>query len=229
MNFGFLTRLKNPVGPRSDLFTTLRFNITDLSSKASMRVDTDGDGTIDYDGTSDRENETLTFTADTALNTRTIGNTLFITAIGFVYSENTRDAVEKVDVPGVVTGQYQNDEVETTNYGALLNLALEHQTFKRMKSRLGLSKPIWQKIDTETIDRDYSESGTTYQLSSTGKTETLIDLNTPVRTNVGLAFEFIDNLTLDALLQTDVLFTGTGLLSQIQETLATQVGLHYYW
>jgi hypothetical protein len=137
----------------------------------------------------DKSEETvIDVRVDTTLNSHPNENTLFVAGIG----------VEYLNV---------SNTIDDTYIAIPVNLGLEHQTFKKVQTRFGVSKPIYSSGDLEgpgDFQEDFVEDGA-------------------ATTSLGLGWMVTDNLTVDAVLNQDVLFTGTYLISGIPESLSSKL------
>ena len=107
----------------------------------------------------------------------------------------------------VVTGigiLYENAEngFEMTTIAIPANLGLEHQTFKRVQTRAGIRKDIYHSVD-DGSDTVVSDGYATV--------------------SVGLGVDVTDNLVVDWVVNRDILFSGTHLVSGVEETFASYV------
>jgi hypothetical protein len=91
-----------------------------------------------------------------------------------------------------------------------VNVGLEHQTFKAVKTRIGLAKPIFNTAEVK---------------AGGSKTTTVND--GPATMSMGWGWAVADNLTVDAVLNQDILFTGTYVVSGVAETLSTKLSATY--
>jgi hypothetical protein len=96
---------------------------------------------------------------------------------------------------------------ESTMLAVPVNLGLEHQTFNKVQTRFGVRKSIYSTSETD------DGAGT--------KTDTVFD--GAATTSVGLGWMVTDNLVVDAVINQDVLFTGTYLISGVAESLSSKL------
>lgn len=152
------------------------------------------------DGEVDKEDFTLIdVLVDTALNCTMHPGALMIAGIGIHYSDLSNGFEETViELP--------------------LNLAIEHQTFEKVKTRFGASKALYRSVET-TI------SGT--PPAPDVEVDSVEDGSATV--SFGLGWHPQDNLAVDFVVNQDVLFTGTYLVSGVSETLAGKVSASWKW
>jgi hypothetical protein len=144
------------------------------------------------------DNTGTTFRVDTAINSKPNPSTLLVAGVGIVSSSSE----DKVKASGTKT--------TTSSLFIPVNVAVEHQTFKAVKTRVGLSKNIYNTAETK--------SGGT-------KITTVADGNAAV--SMGLGWAVADNLTVDAVINQDILFTGGYFVSGIPETLNSKLSATY--
>ncbi len=197
VNVSLLGRHHMPVGGNSKLLSTLRILLGDASAKES-----DSTGTTKIDDTMTAVD--LNF----AFNSRPNPDTLVVAAIGLEWEDS------EVKVKGA-------GSKDTFNRVAIpVNFAVEHQTFKKVQTRVGLAKAIYDSSEFKTNDAD--GDGTT---GDTLKEEGVLD--GPATVSAGLGWAVADNLMLDAVINQDVLFTGTYVVSGVAETLSSQLSATY--
>ena len=148
---------------------------------------------------------TTAFLIDTTLNSRPNEDTLFIAGIGVEF-ESTSNG-------------YESDF-----FAIPVNLGLEHQTFKKVQTRFGVRKSIYSRLDCSGVDipDDNGEFDTT-DCTSVGSDETDTVFDGAATTSVGLGWMVTDNLVVDAVINQDVLFTGTYLVSGVAESLSSKL------
>ena len=120
---------------------------------------------------------------NTALNSMPNNNTLLVTGIGIEY-ENAENGTEETTIILPV------------------NIGVEHQTFKRVETRFGVRKALYDSFDNGS-DTIVSDGYATV--------------------SVGLGVEVTDNLVVDWVVNEDVLFSGTYLVSGSNENLSSKV------
>jgi opacity protein-like surface antigen len=105
-----------------------------------------------------------------------------------------------------------SNDIEATTIELPVHIAVEHQTFERVQTRFGVSKAIYRNVDVK---------------SDAGDIETTEDGAATVSFGLGWAVQ--DNLTVDAVVNQDVLFTGTYVVSGIPESLSAKVSAAWAW
>ncbi|HEY5649173.1 MAG TPA: hypothetical protein VIU33_06710, partial [Nitrospiria bacterium] len=137
----------------------------------------------------------------TAVNSRPNADTLLVLGIGI--ESSSEEAKLK---PG--GGKFEEDAMRIP-----LNVGLEHHTFKKVTTRFGISKPLYDQSETkDTIVTD-TES------------ESLADGEATVSAGIGVHVG--DNFEIDFVVNQDVLFTGSYFVSGIPESLNAAIGLAY--
>ncbi len=253
MNIGLLVRGKLLKTDSSVLLTTLRIASVDNSSKVKTRTETTtSDTSTNYHSSSidsksgKREDSSMGFGLDTAYNKKINDKNLFVGVIGLDYSSSTLSLVNTVnddkfvdsagtttygDPLGPINGQ--DIEQDISSISIPLRIAFENQTTKKISTRLGISKALYKSKTTKTTTKNYyEEAGTTAgQINSVVdyKTEekTILSDDLPTSISLGATVKFTDSLILDATVNQDVLFTGTYLLSGIENTLFGKISLIY--
>ncbi len=133
----------------------------------------------------------------TALNSKPKPDTLLVAGIRIV-SVST-----EVTVAGT--------KGTTDNVRIPVNVAIENQTFKKVKTRVGLSKNIYNTAEDATV------VGTTITTVTDGA----------ATVSMGFGWAVADNLMLDAVVNQDVLFTGSYLVSGVPESLSSKLSATY--
>jgi hypothetical protein len=105
-----------------------------------------------------------------------------------------------------------SNDVETSVIELPVNIAIEHQTFERVQTRFGVAKPLYRNVETDVTGDDV---------------ETTEDGAATV--SFGLGWQVQDNLVVDAVVNQDVLFTGTYVVSGIPESLSAKVSAAWAW
>lgn len=155
----------------------------------------------------------MTVRVDTAVNSKPNPSTLLVAGIGIQSSSS------KVKAGGATDTD--------TSLEIPVNVGVEHQTFKRVKTRIGLLKNIYDTstdklcVTTATDPVD----GNPACAADGQKATTVRDGAATV--SMGFGWAIADNLSLDAVLNQDVLFTGTYMISGIPETLSSKLGVTY--
>lgn len=200
VNISLLARHHGSAGGNGKLLTTLQILLGDSSTKTS--------GGAKLDSTS------TTISLDTALNSNPNPDTLLVVGIGIVSTES-----EAKTKP---TGS----KVETSILTIPVNLAVEHQTFKKLQTRVGLSKNIYSSFECKgaastsaatCTSGAFTANGDKFESTTTG----------PATVSMGLGWAVADNLMLDAVINQDILFTGTYVVSGVPETLNSMLSATY--
>lgn len=186
MNFSLLVRHKMPI-QNGTLLTTVKYIMADVSVKDSVTGDkTDADFSEWHLGT--------------AINSMPNPDTLIVLGIGI--ESSTFEAKDKA----------ANTKYEEDTFRIPLNVGLEHQTFKRVKTRFGISKPLYDSRETKD---------TAAQI----ETESVADGEATV--SAGLGIHIGDGLEVDLVINQDVFFTGTYFVSGVPETVNSVISLTY--
>ncbi|MBI3611010.1 MAG: hypothetical protein HY204_09960 [Nitrospirae bacterium] len=91
-----------------------------------------------------------------------------------------------------------------------VNLAVENQTFKKVQTRFGLFKNIYSTTETKI-----------------GTTKTTTVANGAAVVSAGLGWSVSDNLMVNAVINQDILFTGSYVVSGVPETLSSKLSATY--
>lgn len=170
--------------------TTFQIDYFDASGES-------GGATIDDTG--------LAWSLDTACNSKPNDDTLLVLGIGIAGGSRS------IDPEG-------GEETKIDVFEIPVNLAVEHQTFKKVKTRFGVSKPIYSSLSCENTD-EACESFGTFDVDAIA--------NGAAEVSAGLGWAVHDNLSLDAVINQDVLFSGTYVVSGVPETLSSKISATY--
>jgi len=144
---------------------------------------------------------TTTVSVDTAVNSKPNSDTLLVAGVGIV------SASSEVKPKG------GGSKATSSTLMIPVNVAIEHQTFKPVKTRIGLSSALYNTTDTKNV------------VAAGTKTTSVADGTATV--SMGLGWAVADNLMLDAVINQDILFSGTYVVSGISETLSTILSATY--
>ena len=183
INIALLGRLHTGLGGNGKLLPTGQILLADSSIKDAADV------------------TSTTIRVDTAANSKPDPRTLLVAGIGIVSSSTE------------VKPKGGGSKATSSTLAIPVNVALEHQTFKPIKSRIGLSSALYNTTDT----KNFVAAGT--------KTTTVADGTATV--SMGFGWAVADNLELDAVLNQDILFSGTYVVSGIAETLSSKLSATY--
>jgi hypothetical protein len=189
INIALLGRLHTGMGGNAKLLTTLQILMGDASLKGPAG------GKL--------EQTANTIQLDTALNSKPNPGTLLVAGIGIVSTSTEAKAQ-----PG-------NSKTTSSTLMIPVNVAVEHQTFKPVKTRIGLSSALYNTTDTKT------------PAVPTGTIKTTSVADGTATVSMGFGWAVADNLMLNAVINQDILFSGTYVVSGISETLSTILGVSY--
>jgi hypothetical protein len=156
---------------------------------------------------------TMGWRIDTALNSKPIPDALVVVGIGLA-GANTE---AKLNNGG---GKVTVDQLAIP-----VNVAIEHQTLKSLKTRFGLSKPLYNSSNCKDT------TGTAVcPVTPTGgggfdKQNTVSD--GAATASFGIGWAVMDNLNIDAVINQDILFSGTYMISGVAETLSSKLSATY--
>jgi hypothetical protein len=197
-SFSILARHHANMG-NSKLLTTAQILTIDASVKDSV--------------TSQKiKDNTLGWRIDTALNSKPIPDALVIVGIGLAGANREI----KFNQGG---GKNTFDDLAIP-----VNVALEHQTFKAVKTRIGLSKPLYNKSNCKDTA---PQTGDCTGNFTGGLDKANVVSDGAANFSMGLGWTVMDNLSIDAVLNQDVLFTGTYMISGVPETLSSKLSATY--
>ncbi|HEY5594504.1 MAG TPA: hypothetical protein VIL61_05020 [Nitrospiria bacterium] len=194
INIALLGRLHTGMGGNAKLLTTLQILMGDASLKAT--------------GGAKLEQTANTIRLDTALNSKPNPSTLLVAGIG-IASTSTEGKLK----PG-------GAKSTTSNLTIPVNVAVEHQTFKPVKTRIGLSSAIYNTTECK-------DSGGIAVCSAAANTKVTTVADGTATMSMGFGWAVADNLMLDAVINQDVLFSGTYVVSGVSETLSTMLSATY--
>ena len=119
---------------------------------------------------------------------------------------NSRPNEDTLVIAGIgITSTTLSNGTDVSTLAIPVNLSVEHQTFSKVQTRFGVAKPIYSTTNVDV----------------TGGAETTTVLDGPATVAVGLGWMVTDNLSVDAVINQDVLFTGTWLVSGVAESLSS--------
>jgi hypothetical protein len=188
INISLLGRLHTGLGGNAKLLTTGQILLADSSIKKAADV------------------TSTTVRVDTAVNSKPNPNTLLVAGIGIAST-----STEVKPKPG-------GSKTTTSNVAIPVNVALEHQTFKPIKTRIGLSSALYNTTDCKNVDSTCTAPGTSKVTKVADGTATV---------SMGFGWAVADNLMLDAVINQDILFSGTYVVSGVAETLSSQLSATY--
>jgi len=185
----------------SKLLTTGQIMYIDASTKGTGAAYTKVDDT------------TLGWRIDTALNSKPIPDALVVVGIGLAGSN--REA------------KFNNGQGKVTldNLAIPVNVAIEHQTLKSLKTRFGLSKPLYNSSNCKDTNGASNCPITLFGTGALEKSNTVSD--GAATASVGLGWAVMDNFSIDAVINQDILFSGTYMISGVSETLSSKLSATY--
>jgi len=235
-NLTFMGRYTGGAGKPVSIITTMRIGIIDNSSVAKQEYATTAGAGLNYLEKRSKSDNTTGFAIDTAVNSKPNADTLLIAAIGMNYASTTAKITGVIDqnrvnagtIPGGgYEGTYAVSEETDRVFMIPITVALEHQTFKIVKTRFSLSKSLYGSTSAATVDQTWTPGGgTTTQTAANRGKSSFLD-NTPMSAAVGIGAEISKSFLLDATVNQDVLFTGSYLLSGIPNTLLGKISVTY--
>ncbi len=204
MNISLLGRLHTGMGGNSNLLTTGQILLGDASSKCNGCAPT----TLKDKLTS------TTIRVDTAINSKPNPATLIVAGIGIV-SSSTKDKL---------TGAPSGTD---TSLVIPVNVGIEHQTFKAVKTRVGLTKSIYNtSTDKNCVSLATDPINGNPACAVDGQKATTVKDGSAI-VSMGFGWAVADNLMLDAVINQDILFTGTYMVSGVPETLNSKLSATY--
>ncbi|MBI3810854.1 MAG: hypothetical protein HY283_01415 [Nitrospirae bacterium] len=192
INVALLGRLHTGLGGNAKLLTTGQILLGDASLKAT--------GGTKVGLTSN------TIRVDTAVNSMPNPNTLLVAGVGIAST-----STEAKPKPA-------GSKTTTSNLTIPVNVAVEHQTFKVVKTRIGLSSALYNTTDCKNVDPTCTTAGASKVTKVADGTATV---------SMGFGWAVADNLMLDAVINQDILFSGTYVVSGVAETLSSMLSATY--
>jgi hypothetical protein len=232
MNIGLNIRGIRPY-KKSQLIAYFAWAMNDLSNTYTQKTDSNYDGDYSDFGTDTNRKQTRTDTKSTlklgaALNTNLSEKTLLITALHFSQTVSQLDARTEYFFP-TRSGTSEMYNYKMTSMDFPFNVAIEYQLSKPVVTRFGLSRAIFQSYTTDVNDPNYTWNGTAYANTSTSDSKYYADTQAAGSTSVcfGVGLDLIKNLTIDAVVRQQVLFSGTYIISGVANTLVGQLSAVY--
>jgi hypothetical protein len=205
---------KSDAGPSLALFARHHANMGNSKLLTTGQVLLIDASTKDSSGTGQKiDDSTTAWRIDTALNSKPIPDALVIVGIGLAGQNRT----VKLNQGG---GKVTFDDMAIP-----VNVAIEHQTFKVVKTRIGLSKPLYNKSNCKDTAGFGACTGVVTPPGGFTKVDTVSD--GAATFSFGLGWAVMDNLSIDAVINQDILFSGTYVISGIAETLSSKLSATY--
>jgi hypothetical protein len=202
---------KSDAGPSAAVLGRLHSNMGNSKLLTTAQILYIDASTKDSTSSNKVDDTTMGWRIDTALNSRPVPDALVVVGIGIAGA--SREA--KANNGG---GKITDDEMAIP-----VNVAVEHQTFKVLKTRIGLSKPLYNSSNCKD-----TTGGSNCPVNGTGgfdKSDTVTD--GAATASFGLGWAAADNLMIDAVVNQDILFSGTYMISGVAETLSSKLSATY--
>lgn len=201
-----------------NLIASAMYARTNLDNTVTYMANLDG-GDVGVDGVDiwnvaqERNQEATIAAAGVALNVNATAKTLVIAGASVSKADTLNNALSRnrgsdYSPTGKVLEQYHQRTIVTT---LPINLAIEHQINNWLISRAGVEKNVYESTEMQVHDP------TVVNNDKTDATDTTIinDPSTPTVITLGLGVSVSDRLSLDMLLQQEILFSGTFITSGI--------------
>lgn len=210
-------------------------------------VSTSSTATGTYAGSGKRGDERSAIGVDAAFNLKPNDKTLIVTAIGFGLTTTKQSMTGRVDDNKTVTvtttsatvyngtyGEYQNTSSDVSGWSIPMVVGIEHNTTEKLITRMGMRADLYNSTTTKTTNASgyTTVAGAAGQPSTQSQTEDtstkgIVKATGTASLSMGLAYKLSDSLTLNGVLNQDILFTGGYLISGVPETLFTGVTVAY--
>lgn len=201
------------------------------------------------DMTDTRLDKSDIYTGEWAINSKITERTLLVVANGFNVNvrkqRGSRNIVANFGqftggtdytgghaTVGHFTGTVEDDEFKANTLSIPVWIAVEHQVSRPLTLRTGVFKNVYSKTSNTWTSRDFGDTNpaggaATYGLIRTNTQKTYTDNQTPAVVSVGLGAKVTEDFTLDAVVQKNILFTGSQLTSGIVDPLFTSLSARY--
>jgi hypothetical protein len=210
LNFGFAARGMFLRSRNSYLLTYLSYASDNNSSKYQHNLASPVNATRDQKETS--------YALSGAFHYMPNSSSMVVTQIGFAHGSNKR-TMSVSEIAGnstIVTSK----EVNKTGTTIPLTIAFETKAFTNFRFRGSAFKLVSAPKKTTAINK---QTGAKVSKTTT-KTE---EDTSAVTLALGLRYDLMSNLYVDAVVNQDVLFSGTYLLSGVADTLSSQISMGY--
>jgi hypothetical protein len=192
------------------MFAYLRYASNDVSNKL--------DRPTLY--TQDRTQKQNAMTLGASYNVMPSEKTLMVTAINLNSTTEINDGTETL-TGAIANAKYES---ETTTVNIPVTMAVEHHISNVVTARFGICQDLYQSGTSKATTTTYDALG-----AETGVTELTTSAETLAGTTVslGAGINVLKDLTVDAVVRQQVLFSGTYLVSGVPETLVSQISAKY--
>ena len=225
MSYSLAARGIIPYG-ESKIISYLQIQRGDSSSKFVRKEGGTPPGTFTVADEFQSIKDSTTFlTMGAAVNRNITERTLMIAGLWFDRSKQViEEKLENKDP--TQTGTMDKEKRETTRTRIPVNLGIETTLSSKASARIGIEKEISNVILTETNDPQiqWDAGASRYVEQNVEKSEIRQDnTNQAATVTIGIGYNIWENLSVDALMRQQILFTGTYLISGVPESIAAQI------
>lgn len=214
VNCGFLgpNQTKSDAGPSVALFVRHHANMGNSKLLSSVQVMSIDGSSKDTSGTGFKTDDTaVAWRLDTTLNAKPIPDALVLAGIGIAGSNEE------------VKFNQGGGKITFDNLAIPLNVAVEHQTLKSLKTRFGLTKPLYNSAKC----KDTTPGGGSCPIFIGGNDKTTTVSDGAATASLGLGWAVMDNFMIDAVINQDIVFSGTYVISGVAESLSSKISATY--
>ncbi len=228
MNLSLTSRAVIPY-KSSKVIGKLNYTRQDISSKFTRKEDNDGSGDFtnpaaDENYRQSRDDKTTAITLGGAINSMITERTMMVAGLSMTRAKSSRDNKTQ-DLFPAQSGTSERVKTDVVELRIPLNMGLETTLSERMDIRFGVEKELYNTAAMEyTFPQIGVWDGAQYPVDSVRKGEVKNNIINPAAVvTLGLGWQLLNNVVIDALMRQELLFTGGFILSGVPETLAAQL------
>ncbi|PIZ12982.1 MAG: hypothetical protein COY53_07225, partial [Elusimicrobia bacterium CG_4_10_14_0_8_um_filter_37_32] len=216
----------------NQLIASLMQETIDVSSQFDFVVDYDSTTSKEFDVTGKYADKTTGMNISAAYHTKPADSlkVIYIAGMGSSSRENKYTATDNLSTAddGNPKGTTDNDTLTETRSSINLGVALEHQTFKKVKTRIGVTRGIMQTSAVKIADMDNpidddvaaSPLSDSYdRLLKTNTREDTLTTQGPTIVTAGCCIEPTDDIKIDLQVDTGALGLGVFLAPVARATV----------
>ncbi len=218
-SIGFITRavVKCPMKEGNKLVTAFGYSRPNVSSKGTMRLDSDGSGqtnnvAADIDRTWETSDKANNMKLDLAYHHMHNAASRIIFFMSYIRNTSEREFKVNENNPLSlgVAGLRDKEVREETVMGLPIGIAVEHQTWSKVATRLGIKKVLFGKNKVEITDSTNRVAAGALVLDQTSKRSSSYDSSVAPTVSMGLGIKPHKDLDIDLALVSNVFDLDSG-------------------
>jgi len=222
VSYGATLRNIMKLNDTESLFFLIMTNYANLNNTYTENKDTNADGISEVLNEQDRVQSVTNASLGLALNKQCSQKCFLVIGSEFNLTRTVSNAVTRNKIRDIITEEY---DYASEQYSVPLKAGLEYQFSRIFTARAGIRKYIFQWVTTTIDDPDYFT--TPNIVSSRIISETTIHQQNAVTLNMGLSAALWDQLFIDTVINYDVLYSGTYLISGVTNRPIAQMSVMY--